>query len=68
LINNLTGGARESMDNTRRRRKLTEKDRYAIEKCMKRSDSVASTAILPGVSIRTIKREVNRGTVEQLNS
>jgi IS30 family transposase len=56
------------MYNTGRRRELTEKDRYVIEKCMKRGDSVASTTILLGVSIRTIKREVNRGTVEQLNS
>jgi hypothetical protein len=36
LINNLTGGAGESMDNTGKRRELTEKDRYKIEKCMKR--------------------------------
>jgi IS30 family transposase len=56
------------MDNTLKRRQLTEKDRYVIEKCLKRGDSRASIAILLGVSVRTINREVNRGTIEQLDT
>jgi IS30 family transposase len=56
------------MDDTGKRRELTEKDRYVIEKCLKRGDSRASIAFLLGVSVRTINREVNRGLVEQLNS
>jgi IS30 family transposase len=50
------------MDNTGKRRELTEKERYVIEKCLKRGDSRALIAIIPGVSVRTINQEVNRGT------
>jgi IS30 family transposase len=56
------------MDDTGKRKELTEKDRYVIEKCLKHGDSKAVIASLLGVSLRTINREVNRGTVAQLDT
>ena len=50
---------------TKKRRELTEKDRYVIEKCLKEKYSQAAIAKLLGVCPRTISREVQRGLVEQ---
>ncbi len=56
------------MYNIKKRRELTEKDRYVIEKCLKHKHSKASIAKLLGVSIKTIQREVCRGMVELKDS
>ena len=53
------------MDITKKRRELTAKDRYVIEKCMKEQLSYASIAKLLGVCSKTISRELKRGLVEQ---
>ena len=50
---------------TKKRRELTAKDRYVIEKCLKEKYSQAAIAKLLGVCPRTISREVQRGLVEQ---
>lgn len=52
------------MNTSKKRRELTAKDRYLIEKCLKAKQSKASIAKLLNVSIKTIVREIQRGTVE----
>ena len=52
------------MNDTNKRRELTEKDRYVIEKCYKRGESACSIASLLGFHIKTVHRELSRGMVE----
>lgn len=52
------------MDIIKKRRELTEKDRYVIEKCLREKCSKVFIAKLLGVSVKTIHREIIRGTVE----
>jgi IS30 family transposase len=47
------------------RKELTEKDRYAIELCLKRGDSISSISVLLGFHPKTIRREIIRGTLVQ---
>lgn len=56
------------MNDIKKRRELTVEDRYVVERCCRRGYSSASLAELLCVSIRTIRRELQRGMVEQLDS
>jgi len=52
------------MNSTKKRRELTEQDRYLIEKCLKQKYSKAEIARIVGVDVKTIHREVSRGSIE----
>lgn len=52
----------------RKSKHLTEKDRYRIEGYRRAGMNPKEMAASLGVSVRTIQREVKRGTVEQMNS
>ena len=53
---------------SRKNKYLTEKERYQIEAYLKLGKTNKEIAILIGKSIRTIQREIKRGTIELLNS
>ncbi|WP_066507761.1 IS30 family transposase [Abyssisolibacter fermentans] len=54
--------------NNRKNKYLTEKERYQIEGYIKIGKIPKEIAFLIGKSVRTIQREIKRGTVELLNS
>ena len=47
------------------RKELNEKDRYTLEKCLKRGDKISEISSLLGFHSKTIRREIKRGTVVQ---
>lgn len=55
-------------DGITKRRELVEKDRYCIEKLLARGASTCEIADVLGVSARTIRREIKRGMVEQMDT
>ena len=46
-----------------RRKGLNEKDRYTLEKCLKRGDKITEISSLLRFHSKTIRREIQRGTV-----